>query len=75
MIPPIANYHALKSVNNEYMIGANSAFQISSGIAEFIAPIIMAFLVPLYGLSRSFVIMSPVAIVCLVWALLPRGST
>jgi MFS family permease len=75
MIPPIANYHALKSVNSEYMIGANSAFQISSGTAEFVAPIIMAFLVPLYGLSRSFIIMSPVAVVCLVWALLPRRST
>jgi predicted MFS family arabinose efflux permease len=67
LILPITNYYALRAVNRGLVMNASYAFQVSSGVAEFISPILAAAVVSLYGLSNLFVLMLPIAFMSLFW--------
>ena len=68
LILPITTYYALKSVDQEEIMNASYAFQVSSGIADFIAPSLASAAILLFGISNLFVVMSPIAIVALWWS-------
>jgi predicted MFS family arabinose efflux permease len=68
LILPITTYYALKSVDQEEIMNASYAFQVSSGIADFIAPSLASAIIWLFGISNLFLVMSPIAIVALWWS-------
>ncbi|MCL5067546.1 MAG: hypothetical protein M1368_04240, partial [Thaumarchaeota archaeon] len=69
LVRPIPNFYALRAAGPGLVMNASYAFQTSSGIAEFLSPLVAGVAVAFYGISNLFIIMSPIALLALCWAL------
>jgi MFS family permease len=67
LILPIMNYNALRAVKPALVVNASYVFQLSSGLAEFLAPILASLAIASYGVSNLFLLMSPIAFLALLF--------
>lgn len=72
VIYPITTYLALESAGQDGLISSTYIFSTSSGIAEFISPLVVIPLITAYGLSTIFSSLAPLAIVGLIIAMLSQ---
>lgn len=62
LIYPITTFSALESGGREAMITTTYIFQTSSGVAEFISPLVAVPIISLYSFSWVFLAMVPIAL-------------
>jgi hypothetical protein len=65
LVLPSTNYIALRSVQKDIVMNASYAFQVSSGVAEFVSPAMAVQVIALSGLSSIFLTMTPFAVLLL----------
>ncbi|MDG6929556.1 MAG: hypothetical protein JRN29_05930 [Nitrososphaerota archaeon] len=69
LLYPWTLFNALQAAGKDNALAAGYAFATSSGVGEFLAPSMAAFVIAFYGLRLLFPVMTAVALLALVWAL------
>ena len=69
LIFPITTFMAIESAGMEALISSTYIFATSSGIAEFISPLLAVPIIAIYNFSAVFLSMAPVAVVGVILTL------
>jgi hypothetical protein len=74
LVFPETQYRALKTVDSSVLMNSSYVFQMSSGAAEVLSPVLAVAVIRCAGLTNLFTDMFPIAVLAMVYALAAKSG-